>query len=66
MTAQNRCFTLRLEELYKRYNRRDYVHPDPLEFLYRYHRLQDRELAGLIAASLAYGNVRQILKSAEA
>jgi len=52
-----------LEELYRRYNRRRYVHPDPLEFLYRYPDLLDREIAALIAASLAYGRVTQILRS---
>lgn len=49
-----------LEDLYTRYNRREYVHPDPLEFLYRYDSLRDREIAGLIASSLAYGRVAQI------
>jgi uncharacterized protein (TIGR02757 family) len=49
-------------ELYETYNRRQYVHPDPLEFLYDYDELKDREIVGLIASSLAYGGVRQILK----
>ncbi|MCK4468632.1 MAG: DUF2400 family protein, partial [Desulfobacterales bacterium] len=53
----------RLDILYKRYNRRRYVHPDPLEFLYSYKEIRDREIAGLIASSLAYGRVAQILKS---
>jgi len=52
-----------LESIYIKYNRREYVHPDPLEFLYRYHRLEDRELVGMVAASLAYGRVAQIIKS---
>ncbi|MFA6566899.1 MAG: TIGR02757 family protein [Victivallales bacterium] len=52
-----------LDSLYLKYNRRDFVHPDPLEFLYRYENARDREIAGLIASSLAYGNVKQILKS---
>ncbi len=52
-----------LDSLYLKYNRRALVHPDPLEFLYRYENARDRELAGLIASSLAYGNVKQILKS---
>ena len=52
-----------LNRLYVRYNRREYVHPDPLEFLYHYPARRDREIAGLIAASLAYGRVEQILKS---
>ncbi len=52
-----------LEDLYHRYNKRDLVHPDPLEFLYNYQQVQDREIVALIAASLAYGRVKQILKS---
>ncbi len=52
-----------LEELYNRYNDRKHVHPDPLEFLYDYEEIKEREIAGLIAASLAYGQVKQILKS---
>jgi uncharacterized protein (TIGR02757 family) len=53
----------KLEELYLLYNHRKYVHPDPLEFLYNYPDPLDRELVGLIASSLAYGRVAQILKS---
>lgn len=52
-----------LEDLYRRYHRRAYVHPDPVEFLYEYETPADREIAGLVAASLAYGRVTQILKS---
>ncbi|HAJ96021.1 MAG TPA: TIGR02757 family protein [Actinobacteria bacterium] len=54
----------KLDELYSRYNNRRFVHPDPLELLYSYSRIEDREIAGLIASSLAYGRVTQILKSA--
>jgi uncharacterized protein (TIGR02757 family) len=53
----------KLNHLYGRYNKRRYVHPDPLEFLYAYPDVKDREIAGLIASSLAYGRVAQILKS---
>lgn len=52
-----------LDELYARYNRREFVHPDPLEFLYDYKDVRDREIVGLVASSLAYGRVAQILKS---
>ena len=52
-----------LDRLYLEYNNRDFVHPDPLEFLYDYKDIADREIAGLIASSLAYGRVAQILKS---
>lgn len=54
-----------LEDLYQRLNRREFVHPDPLEFLYRYDEPEDREVVGLIASTLAYGRVRQILRSVE-
>jgi len=53
----------KIHTLYNQYNRRDYVHPDPLEFLYLYKEIRDREIVGLIASSLAYGRVKQILKS---
>jgi len=52
-----------LERLYLRYNSKDFVEPDPLQFLYRYPSLPDREIAGLVASGLAYGRVEQILKS---
>jgi len=52
-----------LEKFYAQYNRREYVHPDPLEFLYRYDDILDREIAGIVASSLAYGRVAQILKA---
>ena len=53
----------RLEALYSAYNRRGYVHPDPLEVLYDFTDPLDVEVAGFIASSLAYGNVKQILRS---
>lgn len=55
-----------LESIYKKYNKREFVHPDPLEFLYNYEDKRDIEIAGLIASSLAYGRVSQILKSVSA
>ena len=54
------------ERIYAEYNRRELVHPDPLQFLYRYERVEDREIAALIASSLAYGRVTMILKSVSA
>lgn len=55
--------TEKLCHLYATYNRREYVHPDPLEVLYDYKDVSDREIVGLVASALAYGGVRQILKS---
>ena len=54
-----------LEDLYNKFNHRSFVHPDPLEFLYGYSDLYEREIVGLIASSLAYGRVLQILKSVD-
>jgi uncharacterized protein (TIGR02757 family) len=55
---------IKLCALYEKYNRREYIHPDPLEFLYDYPECDDREIVGLIASGLAYGGVKQILRSA--
>ncbi len=52
-----------LEALYRKYNRRELIDPDPLVFLYDYPDLPDREIVGLLSASLAFGGVKQIMKS---
>ena len=51
------------EEIYERYMLREFVSPDPLEFLYRYTSQKDIEAVALVASSFAYGKVSQILKS---
>jgi uncharacterized protein (TIGR02757 family) len=45
------------------YHRREFVQPDPLQFLYDYPDVADREIVALVAGSLAYGRVGQILVS---
>lgn len=52
-----------LEALYQACNKHELISPDPLEFLYAYETVDEREVVGLISSSLAYGNVMQILKS---
>jgi uncharacterized protein (TIGR02757 family) len=52
-----------LEQLYARHNRREFIHPDPLEFVYEYQSPPDREIVGMVASALAYGRVQQILGS---
>ena len=52
-----------LESLYKKLNKRGLVDPDPLKFLYDYPETKDREIIALLASSIAYGRVTQILKS---
>jgi len=63
MTSRNKKLSESLERVYRKYNHREYVHPDPLEFLYRFDRIEDREIVGLLASGLAYGRVRSILTS---
>jgi len=52
-----------LEKLYERYNRRELISPDPLQFLYRYSDPADIEITAFLASALAYGRVQQIEKS---
>ena len=53
-----------LNRLYRKYNHPQFISPDPLEILYRFDDPRDREIAGLVAALLAYGGVKQIARSA--
>jgi len=52
-----------LERLYEKYNRRELISPDPLQFVYRYSNQADMEIAAFLASALAYGRVQQIEKS---
>jgi uncharacterized protein (TIGR02757 family) len=54
-----------LDRLYFQYNKKRFIHPDPLEFVHHYHEPGDREVVGFIASALAYGRVAQILKSVQ-
>ncbi len=56
---------IQLNRLYDYYNHYKFIHPDPLEFLYNYKDRLDQEIVGLIASSLAYGKVNQILKNVQ-
>jgi uncharacterized protein (TIGR02757 family) len=52
----------RLDALYLQYDHR-FVDPDPQQFVRAHEDAADREVVGLIASSLAYGNVVQIKRS---
>jgi uncharacterized protein (TIGR02757 family) len=52
----------KLEELASRFDRR-YLASDPVQFAHRYRTREDREVAAILAASLAYGSVKQIVGS---
>lgn len=54
----------RFEELYRRYNRPEFVDPDPVSVVRGFTDPLDREVAGVIASSLAYGRASQIVISA--
>lgn len=53
---------IRLDALYTQYDDK-FVDPDPLEFVRRQKGPAEREIVGLVASALAYGNVRQIKAS---
>lgn len=53
----------KLDCIYLTYNKKEYIDPDPLLFLYDYPDKKNREIAGFIAACLAYGRVDQIMKT---
>jgi uncharacterized protein (TIGR02757 family) len=52
----------RLDALYAQYDE-TCVDPDPLQFVRAQRAPEDQEVVGVIASSLAYGNVKQIKKS---
>ena len=54
-----------LENLMTQYHQEHYLSTDPLEFVHRYQNPYDQEPVALIAALLAYGNVKQIRRSVE-
>lgn len=54
------------EEMHRHYNRPEYIDPDPVSIVRSYGRLPDREIAGAVSSSLAYGRASQIVKSAHA
>jgi len=53
------------ENIYAKWNKPEYIHPDPLEFIGKYENAADKETVGFIAACMAYGNVTQILAHLE-
>lgn len=55
------CRSVLLQGLYDRYHHRRFVTRDPLIVLYDYPGSAEREIVGLLAACLAYGNVTAIL-----
>ena len=53
-----------LDESVDLYNRFDFIADDPIKIPHRYQLKQDIEIAGFIAATLAWGNRKMIIKNA--
>lgn len=54
-----------LDPLFSRYHRREYLVSDPLEFVHQFSDPLDQEVIAILAALLAYGNVKQIRASVQ-
>lgn len=50
-----------LEDIYQRYHRPEFLPTDPLAVVHRFETAEDREVAALLAAAFASGNIKSIL-----
>ncbi len=55
-----------LDRVLARYNRRAFLHTDPLSAVHRYSDPRDQEVVGFVAAGLAFGNVKAVLRGIDA
>ncbi len=53
-----------LEELHLRFNNEAFIEHDPISVPHRYTLKEDREIAGFLSATIAWGNRKAIVKSA--
>ncbi len=53
-----------LEELYLRFNTPEFIAEDPISIPHMYSSREDREIAGFMSATIAWGNRKAIVKSA--
>jgi uncharacterized protein (TIGR02757 family) len=54
-----------LEEAYLRYAVKDFIQDDPVRFIYRFEKKEDKEIAGLFAALMAWGKRSIILNKVD-
>ena len=52
-----------LEFLYDKYNRTEFIEPDPISIPHSFTDRHDREISGFLAAAIAWGNRKAIVKS---
>jgi uncharacterized protein (TIGR02757 family) len=62
MWSANNALIALLEEKHRTFNRPDFIPDDPISIPHRYTGKQDREIAGLFAALLAWGQRKTILQ----
>jgi uncharacterized protein (TIGR02757 family) len=55
-----------LDNFLDNFPRERHVSNDPVQFVHRYEDPRDREVAGLIAAAFAYGNVKSVIRTVDA
>jgi len=53
----------KLEYFYSKYNQRSFIENDPISIPHRFTKVQDIEISGLFAATLAWGNRKSIINS---
>lgn len=53
-----------LDENYYKFNRKDFIEKDPVSIPHLFKKKEDREIAGLLAATIAWGNRKAILQNA--
>lgn len=53
-----------LEYLYDKYNREEFIEHDPISIPHKFDRQEDIEISGFLAAAIAWGNRKAIVKSA--
>ena len=53
-----------LEHLHDKYNRPEFIEPDPISIPHSFSDRHDREISGFLASAIAWGNRKAIVKSA--
>lgn len=51
-----------LDKLVEKYENKEFIKDDPIQFIHRYKEKKDAELAGFISSLLAYGSRKQFIK----
>ena len=54
-----------LEHLHDKYNRQEFIEPDPISIPHSFSDRDDKEVAGFLAAAIAWGNRKAIVRSAQ-